>query len=130
MTKVIENIELLKKIESYLEDVKTEYICCIDWEDNWQFSWHTERIVKSDTKNIEIYDWWDKCQSGTDFYKTLTLEELIEFIWKNSCRFTIPYRNGWTWTTWLFIWDEAFESESLMWIYIEMVKYLDDNDIL
>lgn len=124
MTKVIENIRILRKLERYLEDMETEYICCIDWEDNWQFSWHTTRIVKSNTKNIEIYNWWDKCQSGTDFYKTLTLEEAIELLNKVERKILEEY----------FEKNNIKRTDVLFYIlgwWIELIlQYLVDNNFL
>ena len=96
MPKVIQDLSLLKKLEPYITQ-DTEYICCVDWEDNYEYSWHTTRIVKSDTENIEIYNWWDKCQSWTDFYKTLTTEEAIELLPKYIDNQKLMFEAMWSW---------------------------------
>jgi len=66
MTKVIENIELLKKLAPVLEDIETEYSLSInkDWS----------KIISV----IDYYQWdYNKLLHP---YKTLTLEEAIEFL--------------------------------------------------
>lgn len=144
INKVIENLQLLKKLEPLLENMDVEFIACIDWEDNWQCSWHTTRIVKSDTKNIETYDWWDMCQSGTDFYKTLTLEEAIEFLPKkiNNYYFVSWKNEDWYWCNYLekdedelFILDNSllvhiFGKKTLLEAIEKMLEYLLNNKLL
>lgn len=130
MTKVIENLGLLRKLEPYLEYRENEYICCIDWEDNWQYSWHTTRIVKSNIENIEIYDWWDKCQSGTDFYKTLTLEEAMDLL---PIYTHMRQIRGWEWLTdnkAIWIKDKNIWGKTKLQAIEKMLHYLIDNNLL
>ncbi len=62
-------------------------------------------------------------------YKTLTLEEAIEFIWKNMCEVRLLYPNGWQWLLQLQFWQE-FKSDSVMWCYEQFLVYLLDNNLL
>lgn len=134
INKVIENLQLLKKLEPLLENMDVEFIACIDWEDNWQCSWHTTRIVKSDTKNIETYDWWDMCQSGTDFYKTLTLKKSIEFLkqlWELKIILTNYRCNLYLLWNKLIKWENIhISTDTLLEAIEKMLEYLLDNNLL
>ncbi len=87
-----------------LKDIKTEFWYWVNWG-NWEYKIKKRDIV----------------------YKTLTLEEAIEFIWKNMCEVRLLYPNGWQWLLQLQFWQE-FKSDSVMWCYEQFLVYLLDNN--
>lgn len=134
MTKVIENIDLLKKLQPYLEDMEAEYVYFNIFEDDlilWTYG---------------LY-WSDYIQ-----YKTLTLEEAINFLWLHKIVFTHIYiptlENIHTITDVWYIennvlsdkfvyWDEeewyfnmSFGWKILLKVIEELLEYLDDNNLL
>lgn len=113
MTKVIENIELLKKLQPHL--------------------WKTEYYIDIKTKSVEKYFFNDT------FYpkdlKTLTLEEAIELIHKNKISLEIT-----TWTIdeknkLIYSINTNIENKKFLWYKLieqieKMIEYLIDNNLL
>lgn len=125
MTRVIENIELLKKLQPYLEYVETEYwFVLVNKEvDNYKLE-RTDRYVFPN-KNIDL--------------KTLTLEEAIELLpeelyikWIQHI-FTVT---KWDWFYWVNYDEDGFwafetiQEKTLLEAIEKMLEYLIDNDLL
>lgn len=117
MPKVIEDIELLKKLTPYIWE--TEYVI----DDMWDV------VLLSSV----IMEWPDR---NTDWYeKTLTLEEAIELlpsmIWRYSLYLsteTVEYYNySWDFTPALLVY---FKWKTLLEAIEKMLEYLLDNDLL
>lgn len=103
--KVIENIELLKKLAPYLEDMETEYVV-------HKMSWE-----------IILYDSCWVCDES--YLKLLTLEEAIELLPYNNCITKIWY--------WYRVEDMSAHEElwkTLLEAIEKMLEYLLDNDLL
>lgn len=108
--KVIENIELLKKLTPYLEDVETEY------------------MITDTVSNIVDKTSMVKKLSNTERYlKTLTLEEAKEFIIeKVDMRWRAYIENELS----RYVYD-LFSVIEIFDIKMEkMLEYLIDNDLL
>lgn len=114
--KVIENIELLKKLQPLLEGIDIDREICSEW-DNIFSSRNVWKIDKRD-------DDWKKR------YKTPNLEETIEFIWKWMSHVSLIYPNAWIWTIHQHVWDEVFEWETLIEAFSKFLEYLIDNNLL
>lgn len=114
MIKVIENIELLKKLAPYLW--KTEYIISDDW---WVYS--QEEVKEWLENQIDYMFWW---------LKTLTTDELFTLMWKAICHFNMPYPNAWQLNWWTVIWDEEIKAKDLNEYFGKCVEYLIDNNLL
>lgn len=138
--KVIENIELLKKLQPYLKDVETEYVITdykkvytlyevyiVDtnnpnsamywiWEPYWRFN---DKIHPPCLTSTKHYDW---------IYKTLQLEEAIELLplWIHIC--IVEYK-GKKWYE-VNTNRKCFISNNLMELLEKMLEYLIDNDLL
>ena len=111
MTKVITDLELLEKLEPHLEDVETEYYLNYKWE------------VKENIFN----EWFLKT---VNWIKTLTTDEMFEFIWKAICYFTMPYPNDGMLNWWLVIWDEEIKAKDFNEYLQKCIIYLLDNNLL
>lgn len=112
MTKVIEKLELLKKLAPYLKDRET--LCFMYKNPNWEY---TSALAP-----------WN--MSWEEDYKTLTLEEAIELIWKQMCQISLIYPNAWEWKLYSDnLWEE-FEWETLMEAFSKFLEYLIDNNLL
>ena len=114
--KVIENIELLKKLAPYLEDMETEY------NYNYMSMWKTEYkyMLKKIPSNLHF----------VEPLKTLTTDELFTLMWKAICHFNMPYPNAWKLNWWTLIWDEEIKAKDLNEYFGKCVEYLIDNDLL
>ena len=121
--KVIENIELLKKLQPYLEDV--EYMIFLD---NWEPSLFEEmpaiykdRFIKTLTleEAIELlpsYIYWDNWQKLNIYYKKEDEEEVEYICYLKEFKDLRAY--------------EFFKSKTLLQAIEKMLEYLIDNDLL
>ena len=127
MTKVIENIELLKKLAPKIEEMETEYTYYNEY-------WYEHMVNLAHTTETE-WDYWVSWELiwETKIYdkiKTLTVEEAIEFIWKQMCQINLIYPNAWVWMLHQTIWEEVFEWETLIEAFSKFIEYLIDNKLL
>lgn len=134
--KVIKNIELLKKLIPLLEDRETDYVLCDRW---YMYKSHCVKMVDTEDKNSAMY-WkgkpywyikdvvWHKCYWR--IYKTLTTDEMFEFMWKAICHFNMPYPNAWELNWWTLIWSTVINAKDLNEYFQKCIEYLIDNDLL
>lgn len=116
--KVIENIELLKKLTPVLEDIETEYIIFLQKDE--------EPIIS----RCNYYDLSKSLLEWEILLKTLTTDELFSVIWKWICHFEMPYPNAWQLNWGLVIWDESIDAEDLNEYFVKCLEYLIDNNLL
>ena len=145
------NLELSKRLAPYLKD--TAYVI----SDNWTiYTSYEINIIDTEDKNSAMYWKWKSyrifnnkvhpvCLSSdkhySKIYKTLTLEEAIEFIAKQTTEFILHYKKSkiiknsynyifreilkdWSWWMCLASWDTYLESVE------EMLEFLLDNNLL
>lgn len=125
MTKIIENIELLKKLAPLLENVDTEYTFYNEY-------WYEHHFVRAFSYEVEWEYWCARSAiSDTkmcDKVKTLVLEEAIDFIYKKTTEDWAEYveeklsEKTWCRFSVLVIFDIKMAEEIL--------EYLLDNDLL
>lgn len=134
MTKVIQDIELLKRLQPLLEEVKTEYVYLYYPSEKWS----KKRIYNYACKMLIKHHW---CYID---YKTLTLEEAIEFlpICINNNYFTSWRTEKWHWCSYLekdddelYILDRGlntniYHKETLLQAIEKMLTYLIDNKLI
>lgn len=133
--KLIENIELLKKLQPYLEDVETEYNK-IKLEHNKTGINYKIELSSKNPKDYMFYK---------EHYKTLTLEEAIEllpetffvewirmwwyifpeYIWEFTQKYKMSVCEYWTHNQY-----ELFNWVTLLQAIEKMLEYLIDNDLL
>lgn len=112
MTKVIENIELLKKLAPYIDGWGTDYNMMYHKDTDWQ-------VVRRE------------CYLTSQWLKTLTLEEAIELFPECIAEDYHIFRmsdNSWWWIKFSF-WD-IFIWKTLLEAVEKMLEYLIDNDLL
>ena len=115
------SFELAKRLAPYIENIDTEYKI----DENWN--------IYNDIQN-ELCDAFDNIHRYRKLYKTLTLEEAIDFIlnknlsieffnrdWERWC-----WENNWDWTyiKWPFIWKTPLDAVE------KKLEYLLDNNLL
>ena len=62
-------------------------------------------------------------------YKTLTLEEAIELIWKQMCQMKLLYPNAWKWLL-QTMYEDEFRWDTLIEVFEQFLEYLLDNNLL
>ena len=138
--KVIQNIELLKKLQPILERREVEnYIL-----ENQEIL-ETSELKKLPIRHYQKADnmlWYIPELEAQNFYKTLTLEEALDLlpenIWDYRCYMVkmdwlyycwyqrMP--NTWVWKKYLVDWE--LKSETLLEAVEQMIEYLLDNNLL
>lgn len=102
------------RLADILKNIETEYSYQPD-------------IVDRIPNNYFIWKWYIE---WVWYIKTLTLEEVIELIWKDMCNMRLLYPNAWTWLI-----ELQFEKENLKWnslieVFEKFLEYCLDNDLL
>ena len=91
--------------------------------------WYMENIFWDYVLWDEINMWtfnpkWNK-------YKTLTLSECFDLLWKACCYIEYIYPNWWLWNIRAeMLQDEDFKWETLLQAVEKMLLYLHDNNLL
>ena len=109
------NLELSKRLAPYLENIDTEYL----WHQKWNIStctWYKERLVRKHTQE------WRS-------FKTLTLEEVIEFLWQLPFSIKLVTLEWWYNLSCQKL-PLMISDTNIMWVYEGMLEYLLDNDLL
>jgi hypothetical protein len=106
------SLELSKKLneEWLLDDIETEYRYDVDIT-----NWEMIRLSKNNSVINSMYEEW---------FKTLTLEEAIEFIWKNMCQMKLLYPNAWKWIMDLQFAEDNIKWNSLIEVFEQFIEYL------
>jgi len=136
------NLELSKRLQEYLEGVETEYVIT----DYWKIYYSNEiRIINTEDKNSAMYWEWkpywkfsDKvhpvCLSSTKHYdwifKTLTLEEAIEFLPWSIIKDNKVYNLSFWKNIVFYLWKESKDHIDNDWIkcYLSYWSYLTFKD--
>jgi len=116
------NLELSKRLAPYLENIETQKYT--DW--NFTFYWRTlEHQFKLWTENKNNY------------YKTLTLEEAIEFLPERISGWDLELAMNKTRVAYVMLWDcspnemvNYYSWKTLLQAIEKMLEYLLNNDLL
>ncbi len=121
------NLELSKRLAHYLKNVDTEFAIFDKKE------WKLKQTI-----------WYIKTNKYTS-YKTLTLEEAIEFLpneypwkFKDAVNYRLRIERNWEWDKWKCSYDRCepcedacrFEWKTLLEAIEKMLEYLLDNELL
>lgn len=108
------NLELSKKLNEawVLDGVETEFF--------YSLNIANQALLYRNLENEMLRD---------DF-KTLTLEETIELIWKDMCNMRLLYPNAWMWLMELQFEKEDLQGESLIEVFEKFLEYCLENDLL
>lgn len=111
------NFELSKRLKDLwlLDNIETKY-------SYWYFNFNWDDIVK-------IFNNSELIESHFEKYKTLTLEEAIEFIWKKMCQMELLYPNAWMWYLQTVLKWPTFQWD-LIEVFEQFIEYLLDNNLI
>ena len=109
------SFKLSKKLSKkwYLDNIETKYF----------FVNQYKRLQKNNWENKKIND------HKITITKTLTLDEVHEFIWKSYLRISSIYINGWDWIYTCNMLDKTFKGKTTLEVLEKFIIYCLDNDL-